>query len=179
MTGEQTEINEGESVSFSAEASSDLDGYIISYAWDFGDGEVDEGINVEHAYTHSGQYIAMLTVTDNDGLSHSSSVEVTAYRSNMPPTAYINIYPNPAAEGEEITFEGYGNDEDGEVVEYRWTFPDERTFLDFGSSSYFTLESGEVQAGWYSFAVRDDNGAWSDEARVELELETLPAIPWM
>ena len=30
------EINEGESVSFSAEASGDQDGYIVSYHWDFG-----------------------------------------------------------------------------------------------------------------------------------------------
>lgn len=175
-----TEINEGESVSFSAEASSDQDGYIVSYDWDFGDGYTDAGINVEHVYSHSGHYTATLTVTDNDGLSDSNRVEITAnpLASNTPPTAYIDISPNPATDGEEVTFEGYGEDEDGEVVECRWTFPDGRTFLDSGSSSWFTLESEDVHAGWYSFAVRDDDGAWSEEARVELELEPPPTIPW-
>ena len=35
------EINEGESVLFSAEASDDQDGYIVSYHWDFGDGDTN------------------------------------------------------------------------------------------------------------------------------------------
>ena len=45
------EINEGESVSFSAEASSDKDGDIVSYDWDLGDGDTGVGINVEHTYS--------------------------------------------------------------------------------------------------------------------------------
>ena len=32
---------ESESVSFSAEASGDQDGYIVSYLWDFGDGDTN------------------------------------------------------------------------------------------------------------------------------------------
>jgi len=32
---------ESESVSFSAEASGDQDGYIVSYHWDFGDGDTN------------------------------------------------------------------------------------------------------------------------------------------
>ena len=48
---------ESESMSFSAEASDDQDGYIVSYHWDFGDGDTDTGINVEHTYSLSGHYI--------------------------------------------------------------------------------------------------------------------------
>ena len=170
------EINEGESVSFSAEASSDRDGEIVSYNWDFGDGDTGVGMNIEHTYYHSGQYNVTLTVTDNDGLSDSCSITVNIVTPNAPPTAYIHIYPNPVREGERVTFEGYGEDEDGEVVECRWTLPDGRTFLNSGSR--FTFEREDIQAGWYSFAVRDDDGAWSEEVRLELELETSP-IPWI
>ncbi len=175
------EINEGERVSFSAEASSDQDGYIVSYDWDFGDGNTGAGMNVEHTYYHSGHYTATLTVTDNDALSARDRVEITANppASNTPPMAYIDIYPNPAGEGERVTFEGYGEDGDGEVVECRWTFSDGRTFLDSGSSSWFTLESEEVQEGWYSFAVKDDDGAWSEEAGLYLEVGIPPGIPWV
>jgi PKD repeat protein len=188
MSTSSTEINEGETVSFSAEASSDQDGDIVSYVWDFGDGSAGEGVNVEHVYSQSGHYTVTLTVTDNDGLSGNNRVEIAVnprITSNIPPTAYIDIYPNPATEGEgeEITFEGYGDDEDGEVVECRWTFPDGRTFSDSGSSSWFTLEPEEAQEGEYSFAVRDDDGVWSEGAGSYLELasesETIPpGIPW-
>jgi len=185
ISASPTEINEGEGVSFSAEASSDQDGDIVSYGWDFGDGYTDTGINVEHVYSHSEHYTVTLTVRDNDGLSDSNRVEITVNPggpSNIPPTAYIEIYPNPVEEGEEVTFEGYGEDEDGEVVECRWTFPDGRTFLDSGSSSWFTLEPEDVVAGGYSFAVRDDDGAWSEEVglylELESELETPPPLPW-
>ncbi len=167
------EINEGESVSFSAEASGDQDGYIVSYYWDFGDGDTDTGINVEHTYYRSGHYTATLTVIDNDDLSHSDRIAITVnplVTPNAPPTAYIDIYPNPAEEGEKVTFEGYGEDEDGEVVECRWTFPDGTVRSVSGSSDYF--EDEDAQAGRYGFAVRDDGGAWSEEVEVELELET-------
>lgn len=181
MSTSSTEINEGETVSFSAEASSDQDGSIVSYGWDFGDGYTDTGINIEHTYSRSGHYTVTLTVTDNDGLSDSNRVEIAVnpiVTSNTPPTAYINAYSNPATEGEEVTFEGYGEDEDGEVVECRWTFPDGSTFPDSGSSSWFTLAPEDVGAGWYSFAVRDDDGAWSEEIGLYLELESASPIPW-
>lgn len=103
---------------------------------------------------------------------------LTVNKGIPPPTAYIDIYPNPARDGERVTFEGYGEDKDGVIMECRWTFPDGRTFLDSGSSSWFTLEPEDIQAGWYSFAVRDDEGAWSEEVWLELELETSPTIPW-
>ncbi|KAF5428905.1 PKD repeat-containing protein [Candidatus Methanophagaceae archaeon] len=275
MSATPTEINEGESISFSAEASRDTDGELVSYDWDFGDGDTSTGLNVEHAYTHSGHYTASLTVTDNDNLfatdtaditveptstltiaiftdpvpsgeSNEISVRVTAngnpvpdafvrlsatigeldpiegvtnddggfvsifhapvvdttetytlyaeaeietqrgeasisdlitITQNVPPTAYIEIYPNPATEYETVTFEGYGEDEDGEVVECRWTFPDGTTRLVPESSDYFKDE--DAQEGWYSFAVRDNAGAWSEEVGVELEWETSLTIPWI
>jgi hypothetical protein len=78
------------------------------------------------------------------------------------------MYPNPADEGESVTLEGWGEDEDGEVVEFRWTLPDGTTISDSGDSSELTLEPDEVVAGWYAFAVRDDRGMWSEAAEFEI-----------
>ena len=86
----------------------------------------------------------------------------------IPPTAHIEIHYNPAEEGGGITIEGWGEDEDGEVVECRWTFPDGTTISDHGDSSELTLEPEEVVAGWYAFAVRGDRGMWSEAAEFEL-----------
>lgn len=65
-------------VTFDASASSDPDGSIISYTWDFGDGSTGAGVVVSHAYTLTGTYLAALIVTDtyNTSSTHSSSVFV-------------------------------------------------------------------------------------------------------
>lgn len=53
---------------FNASCSSDVDGYIVNYTWDFGDGEIDSesGPIVSHGWD-PGTYTVTLTVTDNTG----------------------------------------------------------------------------------------------------------------
>jgi len=54
-------------VSFDASSSSDSDGSITSYAWNFGDSGTASGQFVTHAFAASGTYSVTLTVTDNEG----------------------------------------------------------------------------------------------------------------
>jgi hypothetical protein len=63
----------GERVTFDASASTDSDGQIVKYEWDFdGDGTVDAtGKIVEHIFTRAGDFPVRLTVTDNDNLQNS------------------------------------------------------------------------------------------------------------
>ena len=56
-------------VYFSAAASTDPDGQIVSYAWNFGDGAQDNGLFTEHKYTKQGSFVVTLTVTDDKGAS--------------------------------------------------------------------------------------------------------------
>ena len=69
-------------VNFSSADSHDPDGSIAGYAWDFGDGTVATDANPSHTYTVPGTYIAVLTVTDNQGLTAAAQVEITARKSN-------------------------------------------------------------------------------------------------
>lgn len=55
--------------SFDGSGSSDTDGVIASYAWDFGDGGKGVGKEAQHSYAAAGCYVARLTVTDDGGLS--------------------------------------------------------------------------------------------------------------
>lgn len=62
---------------FSGAGSSDPDGAISSYSWDFGDGTSGSGIAPTHAYPSGGSYEAVLTVTDNRGTTDTASVSVS------------------------------------------------------------------------------------------------------
>ena len=77
FTASSTNINELQSVSFNASGSSDVDGNIVSYLWDFGDSTTGSGVFVNHIYNNAGIYNVTLTVTDNDGLTDTDSIMIT------------------------------------------------------------------------------------------------------
>ncbi len=62
-------------VAFSAALSHDPDGQLVSYQWDFGDGCTGSGIQVNHSYSTPYDYVATMTVTDDDG-NHDSTMKV-------------------------------------------------------------------------------------------------------
>jgi PKD repeat protein len=57
----------GTVVSFDASESSDDDGTIEEYEWNFGDGSFGSGIEVNHAFAHPGRYTVRLLVRDDGG----------------------------------------------------------------------------------------------------------------
>ncbi len=56
-------------VIFDASKSSDADGDVVTFVWDFGDGEISENARSTHIYTKIGEYILKLKITDNSGES--------------------------------------------------------------------------------------------------------------
>jgi subtilisin len=72
----------GLTCSFNASGSSDPDGSIASYAWNFGDGTTGSGATVSKAYSSGGTRTVTLTVTDNGGASASTSQSVTVSSSS-------------------------------------------------------------------------------------------------
>jgi PKD repeat protein len=67
----------GQTIGFDASASSDPDGYIATYSWNFGDGMLSYGQQVSRSFPGPGKKSVILTVTDNNGLTDSSYGTVT------------------------------------------------------------------------------------------------------
>ena len=65
---------------FDGHASSDEDGEVVAWEWDFGDGTQAEGAEVEHTWEEPGTYSVTLWVTDDAGALFGASqvVEVLA-----------------------------------------------------------------------------------------------------
>src|SRR4030095_12933129 len=60
-----------------ADSSTDADGQVTTYTWNFGDGAEATTQNSTHAYGSAGSYMVELTVTDDDGASGNLSQQVT------------------------------------------------------------------------------------------------------
>jgi len=74
-----------EIITFDASASYDPDGSIVSYKWDFGDGNIETVTTsiITHAYVDCGNYTVTLTVTDNEGLASSTSQTITVVNPSL------------------------------------------------------------------------------------------------
>jgi len=115
----------GQTLTFSGAGSSDPDGNIVSYSWNFGDGATATGVEVSHAWDENGAYTVALTVTDNDGATDVEQTTVSI--ANRPPTAVI-AGPSSGTTGQTLTFSGSGSsDPDGTITAYSWGFGDGAT----------------------------------------------------
>ena len=140
------------SVAVDAGTSSDPDGDIATYAWDFGDGKKGTGKNAEHAYDVPGTYTVTLTVTDDDGATATTTAPVTA---ELPP----NKLPKAAlaTEADELKVSvdaGASSDDDGTIASYAWNFGDDTVKTGMTASHTY------AQAGTYeiTLTVTDDRG---------------------
>jgi len=67
----------GEEIKFDASDSTDPDGEILTYSWDFGDGEKSDLINPSHSYKKAGVYKITLKVKDSQGTEDKQIINLT------------------------------------------------------------------------------------------------------
>jgi phosphatidylinositol-3-phosphatase len=72
-------------MSVDGSTSSDAEGPISSYAWNFGDTATGTGVTASHTYAAAGTYNVTLTVTDSGGLTGTATHAVTVAASPPPP----------------------------------------------------------------------------------------------
>ncbi len=149
--------------SFDAAGSTDPDGTLTAYAWDFGDGSATgTGRTAQHTYAAAGDYPVTLTVTDDAGGTATTSHTVTVTKPvhvNQAPTAGFTATPAGLA----VALDGSSStDPDGTVAAYAWSYGDGSP-AGTGATSTHTYNA----AGTYvvTLTVTDDAGATATTAR--------------
>ncbi len=154
---------EGVPVTFDGSASTDRNGTVVAWAWDFdGDGSFDDGSGpvATHTFLDDGEFTVWLRVTDNSGESATTAVQVEL--SNQDPIADAGA-PLSATEGGGVTLSAASFTDPGSLdthtVEVDWGD---------GQVSDGVVESGgELRAGHFyvddgvytvQVCVRDDDG---------------------
>lgn len=157
----------GERVTFDASQSSDSNGRIIRYEWNFGDGPstVTESDPITtHVYSDAGTFTVTLTITDDEGNSTSCIDTVTVEGGgggggggNLPPTCSFSATQNPSVAHRWDFNASSSSDSDGSIVSYSWDFDGNSSIDGTGVSVSHTYST----AGTYDviLAVKDNNGA--------------------
>lgn len=140
------------------------DGAIASWHWDFGDGSDASEQNPSHTYATAGTYSVTLTVTDDGGVSDTSTRDIEV---NAPPSASFEI---EKCDGLVCSFTDTSDDADGSIVSRVWEFGDG------GTSTAKNVSHTYASAGNYtvSLTVVDNLDA---SHTFELDVTVAPVVP--
>jgi sugar lactone lactonase YvrE len=117
----------GEPVTLNGCASSDADGAIASYGFNFGDGffksTTAPNCMAAHAYKTAGTFKPCLIVTDNAEADSKAVCATVTVKANKPPTANFDWEQVPAPR-RTVSFTDLSKDSDGKIIAWTWTFGD-------------------------------------------------------
>lgn len=118
----------GQLIEFNGAGSSDPNGDTLTYAWDFGDGAMGNGVSLTHVFDGDGTYTVSLTVSDGQASNTATTTATIATApANRAPTADAGG-PYGGDIGATIRFNGgASSDPDNDTLSYLWDFGDGTT----------------------------------------------------
>jgi PKD repeat protein len=135
-----------------ADGSTDPDGTVSGWQWNFDDGTSSTQRNPSHTFPSGGTYQVRLTVTDDRGGQGSTTKQVTVGDPpNAPPTADLTW----TCTGLDCSFTDASSDGDGNVTGWAWSFGDGGTSDQANPSHSYGAEDTYT----VSLTVTDDEGA--------------------
>jgi PKD repeat protein len=148
---------------FDAGGSTDSDGTITGWTWDFGNGRTSTQAAGRGDYRTSGPgtYLVTLTVTDNDGATHRVARNVTVSEAGMPVLGDPVVNEPPAASfqvglrGLTLDVRSTSTDPDGAISSVQWAFGDGQTATGVQARHVYA-KAGRYQV---TMTVTDDQGA--------------------
>ncbi|MBL0682137.1 glycoside hydrolase family 48 protein [Aquimarina mytili] len=115
-------------VQFDASASSDPNGDVLSYNWNFGNGQTSSVVDPLITYSQIGSYLVTLTVSDGQNISSEVSKTITVSDGNIAPVANFTATPTTGIAPVTVSFDGStSSDENGDTLTYTWDFGDGST----------------------------------------------------
>jgi len=168
----QLHVTATQVVTFDGSGSTDADGGVVAYAWDFGDGATSTGSYVTHAWSAGGLFDVTLTVRDNSYETNSTTVQVSV---DLPvPAAVLSVRPAGLVYVSQlVTFDG--SQSVGPwvgITAYAWDLGDGAT------SSDPTVTYRYSAAGTYAIRLTVTNVfGVSSTAVQDLTVKAIPAIP--
>ncbi|MFC2099901.1 PKD domain-containing protein [Candidatus Bipolaricaulota bacterium] len=145
-------------VNFSAVLSSDEDGVIARFDWDFGDGTSGSGEAVAHTYDVAGTYVVVLRVTDDDGESVTTQKTIYVLPGEPAgPTASFTASPTSGTSPLTVSFNASASSYDaGTISSYAWDFGDGSTWSGpTATHTYFSTGSATYTA---TLTIRGTDG---------------------
>lgn len=155
-------VTSGLEVTFT-DLSSDSDGLIVAWSWNFGDGNTSTEQNPVHTYATGDDYEVTLTVTDDNGASTSFSTTVAV---NAAPTAAFSV----EVDGLTITVTDESTDPEDSLASWD---------LDWGDGSPHASGPGPweheyASADTYTVTLTvTDAGGLTDEASDDVTVESV------
>ena len=155
----------GQSVLFNATQSRAAAGHsIVNYSWNFGDGATGSGVTASHPFSSAGTYSIVLVVTDDLGVSATTSRTVTVSPNSQTPapTAVFTFSPSAPALGDTVFFNASNSTPAAgrTIASYKWTFGDNTAPVTSASATTTHVYSASSGAGSYTvvLVVTDDVG---------------------
>jgi PKD repeat protein len=152
-----TEAEENERIIFNASQSSDGEGGRLNYSWDFdNDGDPDSGLKkAPYQYLLDGEYRAKLTVTDENGASNSTSINISIKPANdLPKVESLNPdKPSPQEVGVAIRWIAEATDPESDQVLYSFLVNGQQT-QNWSPENYGTWYTAGLAPGNYRVDVQ-------------------------
>ncbi len=162
--------NTGQTITLDGSGSSDPDGQIAKYEWDFNnDGNPDAtGPKVSFTCpTAPGSVTITLTVTDNSGAIATAQQTITVTQApppNQPPVANCGTVPVEVLVGQTVTLDGSGSsDPEGKKLTYQWAFiskpADSQATIADPAAAVTSFKADKEGSYSVRLTVRDPEGA--------------------
>jgi len=126
-------------VSFSADAA-DPEGDMLTYFWNFGDGDTSTGKNPTHTYTHPDTFEALVTVSDGTGQA-ADSVTIVASPAEVLTTTQARIEQDPTTRADEGMISYWAN------INLPMPGPDDVIAFSVNGSRFFSQPFGNFLPG--------------------------------
>jgi PKD repeat protein len=177
VAGDDRTACAGDVILFDASASSDPDGGVLRYRWEFGDGTSADVVNPTKVFESGGVYTVALVVEDDSGLPCSTAMDQVTVKVAQAPIA-VGGEDRTVCANTRVVFDGTrSRDANGTIRRFAWDFDDgtselgprvEHIFNEPGTYRVLLTVTGEQ--------VGDCNSKDTDEILVTVQSAAQPKI---